>query len=45
MVAAAWNVLAVATMLGIFAACVGVVAVGVRMIEAALARRQRKHES
>ena len=45
MAAAAWNVLAVATMVGIFVACVGVVAVGVRMLEAALARRRRKHES
>ena len=37
-----WTVLAVAGMVGIFAACVIVVAAGVRVLEFALAKRRRK---
>ena len=45
MATAAWTVLAVAAMVGIFFACVGVVAAGVRTFEDTLARRRGKHES
>jgi hypothetical protein len=42
MSAAIWMVLAIAGMVGMFAACVFVVVVGVRMLEGAVARRQRR---
>jgi len=42
MSAAIWMVLAIAGMAGIFAACVIVVVAGVRMLEGAFAKRQRK---
>jgi len=45
MATAAWTVLAVAAMVGIFVACVGVVAAGVRVFEGARAKRHGKHES
>jgi hypothetical protein len=37
-----WTILAVATMIGMFGACVVAVTVGVRMLENALAKRRRK---
>jgi heme exporter protein D len=37
-----WTTFAVAAMVGIFAACVIVVAVGVRILEGALAKRRRE---
>ena len=40
MPAALWWVLAIAAMVGIFAACVIVVALGLRLLESALARRR-----
>jgi hypothetical protein len=42
MAAAIWMVLAVATMVGIFAACVVVVVAGVRVLENALAKHREK---
>lgn len=39
---ALWTVLAVAGMVGIFATCVVVVVAGVRVLEGAVAKRQRK---
>lgn len=39
---ALWTVLAVAGMVGIFGACVVVVVAGVRVLEGAVAKRQRK---
>ena len=39
---AVWTVFAVGAMVGIFAACVVAVAVGVRLIESALAKRRMK---
>jgi hypothetical protein len=39
---ALWTVLAVAGMVGIFATCVVAVVAGVRMLEGAVAKRQRK---
>ncbi len=36
-----WTTFAVGTMVGIFAACVVVVAVGVRVLEGALAKRRK----
>jgi hypothetical protein len=36
-----WTTFAVATMVGIFAVCVTVVAVGVRILEGALAKRRK----
>ena len=39
MATAVWTVFAVAVMIGIFAACVAVVAAGVRLFERALAKR------
>ena len=39
---AVWTVLAVGTMVGIFAACVIVVVAGVRLLESAVAKRQQK---
>jgi heme exporter protein D len=37
-----WTVFAVAAMVGMFAACVFVVAVGVRVLEGILEKRRRK---
>jgi hypothetical protein len=42
MPAAVWWVIAVGAMVGMFAACVILVAVGVRMLENALARRRQR---
>jgi hypothetical protein len=39
---AIWNVFAVAVLLGIFAACVIVVATGVRVLEGMVEKRQHK---
>jgi hypothetical protein len=39
---AVWTVFAVGSMVGIFAACVIAVAVGVRMLERALGKRRKK---
>jgi hypothetical protein len=39
---AVWTVLAVGAMVGIFAACVGAVVIGVRMLERSLAKRRKK---
>jgi hypothetical protein len=38
---AVWTVLAVVAMIGIFAACAIMVVVGVRMLEAVIAKRRR----
>jgi len=42
MPAAVWLIFAVTAMVGIFVACVLVVAAGVRVLEGALERRRRK---
>ena len=42
MLTAIWTLFAVAVMVGVFAACVIVVAVGIRVLEGWLARRQRR---
>jgi len=42
MLAAIWMVLAVGTMVGIFAGCVVVVAAGIRVLENVLAKHRQK---
>jgi hypothetical protein len=42
---AVWTIFAVATMIGIFAACTAAVAVGVRAIERALAKHRARRAS
>ena len=42
MPAAVWWILAIGAMVGMFCACVIVVALGLRVLENALARRQRR---
>ena len=45
MAAAIWMVLAVGTMMGMFAACVVVVVVGVRVLENLLAKHRQKRSA
>ena len=42
MPAAVWWILAIGAMVGLFAACVVVVAVGLRLLESAFARRRQR---